>query len=755
MSQSKYVGFVALLGVGAAMAHPPSSSGAAVEASPGPGAALASASRTSDTLAVRAAGPAPDGPGRKADWTEADKTGLGTSRTRRSNVWFTLQRGRMSDAYYPDLSTPSVRSLELVVTDGRTFTDRESTDTRQRTRRPDARSLGFTQVDTAKSGRYRITKRFVTDPRRDAIEVRIRLRSLDGKKYQLYALYDPSLDNSGMNDRGRTVGHTLVATDDDSHVSSTLRSRPAFGATSTGYLGQSDGWTDLKDDHRLDDRYATAGPGNIVQTGRVTGVDGRRGHRAATLTLGFGKNAKAARRTAGEAAATSFGATARRYDAGWHRYVDALKRVPASARDVRRQYLASTLVLAAAEDKQHRGAVVASPSMPWVWGDEVKDLSSPSGAYHLVWSRDAYQFGTAFWAAGDRAAARRIVDWLFGVQQKADGSFPQNSDVAGKPVWGNLQLDEVALPIVLAHLVGRDGASTYAGVKKAADFIAGFKDPDTGRSAPYTPQERWENQSGYSPNSIAAQIAGLVCAADIARKNGDVASANRWLRLADEWQSKVKDWTVTTNGPLSDSPYFLRLTKDGDPNAGTTYSIGDGGPSAIDQREVVDASFLDLVRYGIERPDDPDVLSTLPVIDRELKVTTPNGPFWHRFNHDGYGETRTGGEWTITDPDTFTTLGRGWPLLTGERGEYAVTAGASGARYLKAMAAAAGPSDMLAEQVWDGRPPTGRRCCPSGEGTRSATPLVWSHAGLVRLAWTMQRRTPVDRQAVVAKRYTQ
>ncbi|HLN75562.1 MAG TPA: glycoside hydrolase family 15 protein [Nocardioidaceae bacterium] len=714
---------------------------------------LVSVPVSSSAAVARAEGPAPGAPGGKADWTEADKTGFGTARTRGSNVWFTLQDGRASEMYYPDLSTPSARSLELVVTDGRTFTDRESRDTRQRTTRPDARSLGFTQVNTAKSGRYRITKRFVTDPRRDAVEVQIRMKSLDGKKYKLFALYDPALDNSGMNDRGRTAGHALVATDNDSKLSSTLVSRPRFGVTSTGYLGKSDGWTDLRKDHRLNHRYSTAGPGNIVQTGQISGVTGRPGHQRATLTLGFGNNAAQARRTANQAARTGFATTARRYDAGWHNYLDSLKRVPASAAGVRRQYLASALVLAAAEDKQNRGAFVASPSMPWVWGDEVEGLSSPSGAYHLVWSRDAYQFGTALWADGDRAAARRIVDWLFKVQQKPDGSFPQNSDVTGKPVWTNLQLDEVALPIVLAHLVGRDDASTYAGVKRAADFIANFKDPETGRSAPYSPQERWENQSGYSPNSIAAQIAGLVCAADLARRNGDDASAARWLKLADEWQAKVKSWTVTKTGPLSDAPYFLRLTKDGNPNAGTTYSIGDGGPSAVDQRKVVDASFLDLVRFGIEQSDDADVLSTLPVVDRELKVNTPNGPFWHRFNFDGYGETRTGGEWTITDPDTHTTLGRGWPLLTGERGEYAVTAGGNGARYLKAMAAATGPSDMLAEQVWDGRPPTGRRCCRAGEGTRSATPLVWSHAGLVRLAWTIQKGSPVDQQDVVAKRY--
>jgi glucoamylase len=691
--------------------------------------------------------------GSKSTWTEADKAGFGTARTRRSNVWFTLQDGRVSEVFYPDLSTPSTRSLELVVTDGRTFTDRETEDVDVVTTRPDERSLRFQQVGTATSGRYRITKTYVTDPRRDALVVRVRLESLDGGSYRLYAVHDPALANSGMDDRGRTTRTALVATDAKERVASALVSRPGLGRSSTGLLGRDDGWTDLEDDQRLDDGRRAAGPGNVVQTGRVSGVTGLAGEQRATLVLGYGRSGAEAQRTARAGLRVGARRTAARYDRGWHRYLRTLRQVPDSAAAVRRAYLASALVLAAAEDKLNPGALVASPSAPWVWGDEVKDLSSPSGAYHLVWSRDSYQFGTALWAMGDKAAARRSVDWLFDVQQLPDGSFPQNSDVEGTPVWSELQLDEVALPIVLARLVGRDGPRTYRGVKRAADFLVRFRDEETGRRAPYSPQERWENQSGYSPNSIATQVAGLVCAADIARKNGDRASARRWLRLADRWQAKVKQWTRTTTGPLSSSPYYLRITKDGRPDRGTEYGIGDGGPSAVDQRRVVDPSFLDLVRLGLEEPDDPDVLSTLSVVDEDLRVETPHGPFWHRFSFDGYGEKRDGGQWDITEDDTRTTLGRAWPLLTGERGEYAVTAGQDATSYLAAMAAAAGTSDMISEQVWDGRPPTGEACCPAGEGTRAATPLTWSHAGLVRLAWTMQRGAPVDQQGVVARRY--
>ncbi|MDF2968155.1 MAG: glucoamylase [Nocardioidaceae bacterium] len=699
--------------------------------------------------------PAATGPadrGATSTWTEADKAGFGTAKTRRSNVWFTLQNGRMSEVFYPDLSTPSVRSLEFVVSDGETFTDRTSQHTRTTVRRPDPRSLRFTQVNTDKDGRYELTEKYVTSPRHDSVTVTVRLTSLDGGRYQLYALHDPALTNDGMDDRARTSGKGLLAYDRD--VASSLLSRPGFGARANGLAGtRTDPWRDLTQDHDLDRRGADAGPGNVVQLGRVTGVTGRQGAERATLSLGFGRSATSAKQHARGTRAVGWAATRRQYDTGWHRYLARLGPVPASASAVSDQYLASVLVVAAAEDKLNRGAVIASPSAPWVWGDEIEDLSSPSGAYHLVWSRDSYQFGTAQWAMGDRAAARRSVDWLFGEQQMRDGSFPQNSHVDGTPVWDELQLDEVALPIVLAGLVGKDDARTWRGVRRAAEFIVDFRDEETGRRAPYSPQERWENQAGYSPNSIAAQISGLVVAADMARDRGRKLLARTWFAKADRWQRTVEDWTVTTNGPLSEKPYFLRLTKNGRPNTASPYPMGDGGPESVDQREIVDPSFLDLVRYGITDPDDPEVLSTLAVIDDELGFATPNGQFWHRFTYDGYGETRKGGQWEPTESGTFRTLGRGWPLLTGERGEYAVAAGADGSPYLATIAAASGPSDMISEQVWDGRPPTGRPCCPLGEGTRAATPLVWSHAGLVRLAWTIEQGNPVDQQAVVADRY--
>jgi glucoamylase len=400
------------------------------------------------------------------------------------------------------------------------------------------------------------------------------------------------------------------------------------------------------------------------------------------------------------------------------------------------------MVLAASEDKTFRGGFVAAPGRPWAWANPLQFLP----VYIAVWSRDLYQIATALLAAGDTAAANRALDYLWAVQQRPDGSFPQNSRLDGEPVFGGLQMDEVSFPIVLARQLGRTGHGDWDHVRRSADFVLA--------NGPATPQERWENIGGYSPATIAAEIAGLVCAADIAKRNGDAASAKRYLATADAWQRSIERWTVTTNGPLSADPYYLRITANGDANSGEQIQISDGGP-LVDQRRVVDPSFLEVVRLGVKSALDPNVRSSLPVVDRELRYQTANGPFWHRASFDGYGEKRDGSQWEPVPPGSGLTLGRGWPLLTGERGEYRLAAGLAAQGYLDTMARAGDDTThLIAEQVWDHQPPADQdpRFRP-GENTFSATPLAWSHAQFIRLARSIDVGRPVETPRVVACRY--
>ena len=685
-------------------------------------------------------GVAPGAPGARALWTAGNKDGFGTSTTLASKVWYTLNGGELTEVYYPNLGTPAVRDLQFVVTDGKSWVARETDGTDHAVRLTDSRSLSYQQINTDPQGRYRITKTYTTDPSRSVLLMRVHFESLTKEALHLYVVYDPSLSGNGDDDSGSTVGSALVA--DHAKSASALVSSPAFTKTSNGYLGTSDGWTDLSSHDSMDWNYTAAPDGNVVQTGAMQ-LTGKPGRQNATIALAFATSAAGALASANASLGRGFGAAERAYESGWHQYLGGHPR-PWSVAGHEELYDISLMVLGASEDKTYRGAFIASPTMAWVWGQ----IPGYNGPYHLVWSRDLYEMATAEIAAGYREAAERALAYLWTRQQEPDGCFPQNSNVDGTPVWTGLQLDEVADPILLAWQLGHTDAGTWSHVERAAQCILA--------NGPIT-QERWENAIGYSPSSIAAEIAGLVCAAQIARANGDSDAAAQYRATADDWRSQLYHWTVTTNGPLSPSPYFLRITMDGNANAGTTYTLADGGPT-VDQRTVVDPSFLELVRLGVLRADNPAVVSTLPVIDRELGVDTPDGEFWHRYNHDGYGETLTGGPF-----GTNNGVGRLWPIFAGERGEYELAAGehsgnvaaarAAAMKRLNAMANTANDGLMLPEQVWDDNPPSGSDALLPGTGTGSATPLGWTHAQFIRLAWSIDAGRPVERPNLVSCRY--
>ena len=634
--------------------------------------------------------------GRDAHWPTAAKNGFGTSVTQTSKVWFTLANGVMTEVFYPTVDTPNVQTLQFhIASGGRVETEMDDM-FHNRLELPNPNSLTFRQVNTSKTNEYTITKTYVTDPRQNTVLIDLDFKNRGGAKVFVY--YDPSMNNSGMHDSAWTEGDAIVAV--DGNKASALMSSCGFG--------------DVK----------TEQEGNVVHIGSLE-------RERCTLALGFGATTTAAVSAARFSLARGFEAVKREYESGWQRYVATLPRIAKH----QQQFNMAAMVLKGLEDKTFRGASIASPSTPWGGGPNANE-PTVSG-YHAVWARDLYHVATAFDAIGDRITANRLLDFLFRVQQKRDGSFPQNSWVDGRPIGGGLQMDQVGLPLVLAYQLGRnDRRSWLQHLKPAADFIV--------RRGPRTDQDRWEEKPGYSPSTLAAQIAGLVCAAEIARINGDQSAARAYLETADGWAENVERWTVTRSG-FTNRGHYIRITENEDPNDGAKIHINSSSLKA-DERKILDAGFLELVRLGVKDPKDPLIVESLRLIDQMIRVETPAGEAWYRYNHDAYGETSDGGKY-----DAQNGVGRLWTLLTGERGEYEIAAGdlASARERLDTMAGFANAGLMIPEQVWDLK--TGR--FRLGAGTGSATPLAWSMAQFIRLAMNIEKGRNVETPRVVWERY--
>ena len=634
-----------------------------------------------------------------AHWATAAKNGFGTSASVTSKVWFTLANGVMTEVFYPTVDLPNVQSLQVYVDTGDRI-ESEIESTHHRLEVPNPAALTFRQINTAKSGAYTITKTYVTDPRRNTVLIDVDVSIKSGSTAHVYVQYDPSINNSGWHDDTHIERNGLIAFEKD--IASAL-------IPSCGF-------------HELSMKVPT----NLVQSFPLN-------HNRCTLALSFAKTPDQAVATARASLARGFAAVRREYEAEWQRYVATLPRVAKH----QRQFNMAAMVLKGLEDKTYRGAVIASPSTPWGGGPNSNEPNTTG--YHAVWSRDLYHVATALDAMGDRAGANRLLDYLFNVQQKPDGSFPQNSWVDGRPIGNGLQMDQVAWPLVLAFQLKRhDRTSWLKHIKPAGDFIL--------NRGPRTDQDRWEEKPGYSPATIAAQIAGLVCAAEIANRNGDATSAAKYLQTADNWAQGVHKWTVTKSGNAAG--YYLRITENDNPNDGAKMEINSSS-LVIDERKILDAGFLELVRLGIKSPRDPLIVESLKLIDQLIKVKTPAGDAWYRYNHDAYGETAAGGNY-----DARNGIGRLWTLLTGERGEYELAAGdvAAARTRLDTLAGFANDGFMIPEQVWD-REESPAASLHFGAGTGSATPLAWSMAQFIRLAMSIERGRNIETPRVVWERY--
>ncbi len=710
---------------------------------------------------------APGAPGKDAQWASAGKQAIGTSASLESKVWFTLEGGAMTEVYYPDVTMANVHLLQFVVVNPKTKkveTERDDANHEIKVSRPD--SLSFQQINTAQTGEWKITKTYTTDIKRNTVLIDVRFET-QNQDLNLYVYFDSSLGNSGMHDSAFSDKDFLYSKDGDKSVAVVFTSK--IEEETSGFYQTSDGLEQLKQFGKIVNQHKKAEKGNVTQMAKI------KQPKQFTAILSFANDfkksfikidsANIAILQGYKSRSKGFTKAQAEYDKEWSDYVKTLPKIEPK---YQAQFNMAAMVLKASEDKTVRGANVASLTIPWGGGANANE--DVGGGYHLVWSRDLYQVVTAYMALNDLAAANRALDFLFNIQQKADGSFPQNSWLDGKPSWNSLQLDEVAYPLILAYQLKRFDKRTYENhVKKAADFIV--------KTGPKTVQERWEEKSGYSPSTIAAEIAGLVCAAEIAKKNGDEASATIYLATADDWARNIERWTATTKGKYGDGNYYLRLTENGTPNAGEKTVLNNNAGTFLES-EIVDAGFLELVRFGIKSPDDPLILKSVKVIDQVLRVNTPNGEGFYRYNHDGYGEMDDGRRWNWDGK--YTGKGRLWALLSGERGQYEiaecgtlnaekggsprVSKGANACnekakKRLDAMLGFANEGLMIPEQVWD-KPETpkniDKQFIPElkfGEGTGSATPLAWSMAQFIRLAVNLQAGRNLETPDVVYNRY--
>jgi glucoamylase len=702
---------------------------------------------------------APGAPGVPPTWSSSDKDAVGTSHYS-SRVWFTIGRGILNEVYWPHVDRPQVRDLGFIVADDAGFWSEVKRDANHELRRESQGAPAITV--THSHPRYRLTLRVCTDDHADVVRIEARLEDrrdpADPERaalpLRLYPLLAPHLGFSGLRGHawaGTYKGRPMLFAQTDLWALA-LASDPSPLRQSVGFVGTSDGWQDFAANGRMTWTYARTDAGNVAGMTELALDEG-----VAQLVLAFGARADEAGLEAGAALASHFQSAWDEYLANWHGFLRTVVDPPRDlSREDRDLYMTSASVLRCLQDRTETGATVASLSIPW--GNTRNDL----GGYHLVWSRDLVESAGAFVALGTGATARRTLAYLV-ASQEPDGHWPQNQWVDGDPYWTGMQLDEAAYPLLLAGAL-RTGASHMHGmtehraaafqhlvtetalhgmIARAAGFIA--------RTGPATEQDRWEESAGLAPSTLAPVVAALVVAA----QHLSEPAASYCLELADDWNASIEDWTFARDTPLAlehgVDGYYVRIASPavlGGAPLSTPVGIRNRPPEAsmVPADEMVGTDFLALVRFGLRLPDDPHIVSSLAVADAILRTETPSGPVWHRYNGDGYGEHEDGSAYDGTG------IGRGWPLLVGERGHYELDAGHDARPYLETMRRMASGGGMLPEQVWDTAPIPERNLIP-GRPSGSAMPLAWAHAEYVKLVRSIALGHAIDRPEAAWKRY--
>ncbi|MGC2637642.1 MAG: glycoside hydrolase family 15 protein [Acidobacteriaceae bacterium] len=685
-------------------------------------------------------------PGLEPRWTSSAKDAVATAYAASSKVWFTVSHGILNEIYCPTIDRPQIRDMQFLITDGETFFHEERRDLDHEFEYIDEDALAVRVRNRDREGRYTIVREMVADPHYPVVLVRVRIEGDEEllSRLHVYALLSPHLEGGGMGNSARVAevaGKRIVIAWRD-EMSLAMGCACGFSRASCGFVGASDGWQDLKQNFQMDWEFGSALNGNIAMMGEIP----QEHVSHFTLGIGFGEGHHAALASTMGSLAVPFDRHLARFVEQWHRVATPDRLAGVTSDGGRLLHISHNVVLAH-EDKTFAGAFIASASIPWGYAKGDDDL----GGYHLVWTRDMVQTATALMACGRAETALRALVYL-ACTQKPDGGFSQNFWVNGEPYWTGIQLDEVAFPIMLAWRLWKQNAlenfDVFPFVERAAGFMV--------RYAPVTQQERWEEAAGYSPSTLAAAIAALICAADLARAHSSPELAEFLEQHADWIESHLEDWTVTNRGVLLPEVkrHYMRIgpPECGDPyaheNCGTETvhinNIPPGEQSEFEAREIIDAGFLELVRYGVRAADDPLIVDSLKVVDALLKVETPKGPCWLRYNHDGYGQRSDGG------PFLGWGKGRAWPLLAGERAHYELAAGRDVRDLIATIERFASAGGMLPEQIWDEPDKNG---LVLGGPAGSGMPLVWAHSEYLKLLRSATDGKVFDRIPIVEERY--
>jgi glucoamylase len=676
---------------------------------------------------------APGWPGIEPRWTSSAKVGVGTALNAKSRVWFTLSHGIFNEIYYPQLDQACTRDLGLIVTDGRDFFSEEKRDTRCAESRLQEGVPAHRLINTQRDGRYRVEKEILADPRRDAVMQHTRFVAQVGQAsdYRVHVLLAPHLGDRGRENTAWIGQHegAPVLFAQRGELALALACSAPWLKRSAGFVGISDGWQDLAQHKQMTWEYDRAENGNVALTAEVD-LKGSGGE--FLLTLGFGRTPAAAAECALASLADGFPKARTAYIREWLAWQRQLTPPPPTAASQRDLTPVSLAILRVHESKALPGGIIASLAIPWGFSRDDGDI----GGYHMVWPRDLVEAAGALVAVGAGADVKNVLAFLERTQDQ-DGHWPQNMWIDGRPFWNGIQLDETAFPILLIDLARRQKVVNDAEVKRLW-LLVGRAAAYLVRNGPVTSEDRWEEDPGYSPFTLAVTIAALLAAADLADLAGEASAAIFLRETADFWNDSIERWTYVNGTELAHRSgvegYYVRIAPPeaacGVAPAGDLIAIKNQLPTQSGEpaSHIISPDALALVRFGLRAPDDPHIANTVQVVDALLKTETPAGPGWHRYNEDGYGEHADG------SPFDGTGIGRVWPLLTGERAHFELAAGRpeEAARLLRAMEAMANSGGFLPEQIWDA-PDLPEQELFFGQATGSAMPLVWAHAEYLKL----------------------